>query len=816
MTEQPADEGRLLIGDLVLDPGQRSVSRNGEQLDLPKLSFRLLHVLAVAAPNVLTQDELIERVWSGRVVSPETLTQRIKLVRQAIDDDAHDPRYVGLVRGEGYRLLATVRPLPGGDQRPSKLFLDEVGRRNILPIAAVYAAVAWALSRGFGALGDASPTSPAVFPILLAIVLTAGFPIVLWLVWHRGEFAGPGRPWSDSVEGRLTAGVALVILAGSTVGLSALIFPVGETLPNDIAILPFENSDGDPSDDYLSYGIPDQLRNQLSNGLGLRIVARASSDSLAGEGLALTEIAETLGVGKIVTGAISNVGGISTINVELVDASTGTRIWSHDYSMEPGDLVGVQQQIFDDVAGLLVPQLKNSELATNLPTNDERAYSLLLRADGYYREVLDQPVINRDRLHAAIDHYRLAIEEDPGSPMLHSRLAAALLFDGQLAAAEESITRAIDLDPEKRSSHVQHTLGLYLQARHDNGVGEHYARAIALNPNNVDARSDYALYLWTQADIAGARENFERAVEIDPRSLVRYEQLGNFYGVAGFDDAAESLARRIEENFKSAEAFLVIARIRELTGDLDEAIAWALRARDRDPTLDAINWKLAELYARLGDVDTARRYDPGPSVSILYFSRQYEDMIDLIVSEGDFEDYSPAMLFALARAFAATDRHDAVVMLLTKYGLPGYLWTDSITTSEYEASINLADALKQSGRGDEARRIAEPLIALFNKFADRHPGSWHPYINLACLSSITGNKERALEMLEKMTGKRGLPWYPRVRDDPCFRKALGDDPRYQAVLDSIVEKRRQLRERLPATLRRFGLADVAYTPPDRS
>ena len=811
MTERPAEQGRFLIGDLVLDVGQRSVTRNGEQLDLPKLSFRLLHALAAGAPNVLTQEELIERVWPGRVISPETLTQRIKLVRQAIGDNAHDPRYIGLVRGEGYRLLTAVQPLANLDQRPFRTFLGEVGRRNILPAAFVYAAAAWALSRGLGSLGDALPASPAGLPILLSLVLTAGFPIAVWLVWRRGEVAGAGRPWSESVEGRLAAGAALVVLAAGTAGLSALTFPAAEQPVNDVVVFPFENTNGDASDEYLNYGIPDQLRNQLSNGLGLRIVSRASSDSIAGESLSLREIAETLDVDKVVTGTISTLGGISTVNVELIDAWTGTRVWSHDYTMDPAGLLDVQQQIFNDIAGLLVERSSTGELATSLPTNDEKAYSLLLQADGYYRDVLDQPVINRDRLHAAIDHYRLAIEEDPGSPMLHSRLAAALLFDGQLAAAEDSITRAMDLDSENRSSHVQHTLALYLQARHENGVGEHYARAIALNPNNVHALSDYALYLWAQANIAGARENLERALEIDPRSLVRYEQLGNFYGVSGFDDEAENLARKIEENFRSAEALLVIARIHELTGDLDEAIAWALRARDRDPTLDVANWKIAELYARLGDTGAARYFDPEPSVSTLYFSRQYEDMIDLIVREGDFEEYSASMLFALARAFAATDRHDAVVMLLTRYGLPDYLLTDSITTSEIEASIDLADALKQSGNAEEARRIAEPLIVLFNKYADRHPASWHPYINLACLYSITGSQDRALGLLEEMADKRGLPWYPRVRDAPCFRKALVDEPRYQAVLDTIVERQRRLRDRLPATLARFGLTDIAYS-----
>lgn len=813
MAEGPRNPARLLIGDLILDAGQRSVSRDGEKLDLPKLSFRFLYALAAAAPNVLSQDELIERVWPGRVISPETLFQRVKLVRQAIGDDAHDPRYIEAVRGEGYRLLAAVHPLPDADRRPSMLFSAEVGRRNILAIAAVYAAAAWALSRGLAALGDAVPGMPPWVPILVAVALTSGFPIVLWLAWRRGEWTGATRPWSESIEGRLTAGAALLVLAGATAGLSVLVYPARDLPVNDVAILPFKHDGGDPANVYLSDGIPDQLRNQLSKGIGLNVVARASSDNLAIEGLAPMEIAGKLDVDKLITGAIRNHASISTINVEVVDASTGTRIWSNDYTMEPGGLLAVQQQIFREVTAQLVSRPDTGSLASVLPTNDEKAYSLLLQADGYYQDVLDQPVIDQDLLAAAIRNYRLAIEEDPDSPMLHSRLAAALLYGGQLEAAEESISRAINFDTENRSSHVQHTLGLYLHARHEDGVGQHYSRAIALNRNNVDALADYGLYLWARAEIAGARENLERALELDPRSLVRYEQLGNFYGIAGFGDAAAELARRIDENFNSAESYLVIARIHEVTGNLDEAIAWAIRARQRDPALQAANWKIADLFAQIDNLEPARYYDPEPSVSTLYFSRDYEVMIDVIVRQGDFEVYSPVMWFALARAYAATDRYDEVVSLLSNYGLPDYLWTDSATTSEIEAGIILADALKQTGQAESARRIAEELITLFNKFADRHPGSWHPYINLACLFSITDNEDRALEMLEQMARKPGLPWYPRVRDDPCFRKALADAPRYHAVLESILDRRRQLRERLPDTLDRFGLSNGAHVAP---
>jgi len=101
---------RYHIADLVLDTGLLQVERDGEPIDLPQLSFDLLLELTRAAPNVVTTQELMDRVWRGVVVNPETVAKRIELVRQALGDDPHLPRYIALVRGHGYRLVADVSP----------------------------------------------------------------------------------------------------------------------------------------------------------------------------------------------------------------------------------------------------------------------------------------------------------------------------------------------------------------------------------------------------------------------------------------------------------------------------------------------------------------------------------------------------------------------------------------------------------------------------------------------------------------------------------------------------------------------------------
>ena len=114
MTEEAGSASkaqRYRVGDLLLDVGQKRAWRDDVEVRLPKLSFDLLLMLVRAAPNLVSNDELMEGVWPGIVVSPETVSQRVKLLRGALGDDAHAPRYFAVSRGQGCRLLAPVSQL---------------------------------------------------------------------------------------------------------------------------------------------------------------------------------------------------------------------------------------------------------------------------------------------------------------------------------------------------------------------------------------------------------------------------------------------------------------------------------------------------------------------------------------------------------------------------------------------------------------------------------------------------------------------------------------------------------------------------------
>ncbi len=96
------------INDLTLNTQLGTLTRDEQEIPLPQLSYRLLYELVQSAPAILSQDELMTRVWGDQVVSDETLKQRIKLLRQAIADTPQHPIYIASVRGRGYRCIATI------------------------------------------------------------------------------------------------------------------------------------------------------------------------------------------------------------------------------------------------------------------------------------------------------------------------------------------------------------------------------------------------------------------------------------------------------------------------------------------------------------------------------------------------------------------------------------------------------------------------------------------------------------------------------------------------------------------------------------
>ena len=810
---------RLQIDDLTLDKGTRQVWRGKQKLDLPKLSYRMLLALAEAAPNVITFDELAKEVWPGSVVSPETITQRIKLVRQSIDDDANSPRYIGVVRGEGYRLLTEVEALPPEDANLTRGLVAELGRRRVLQVALVYAAVAWSITEVVSFLIEALPVFPAGSKALVAIVFVVGFPVAMFLAW-RFDIGPKGirRTQAATAEGRATIAAAVLLLTGATAGLFYLIYPrvveqarldaptAVEPQENTIAVLPFENASNDPEDLYISEGIGDELRDQLGRIGGLQVAARSSSRIFAAPEFDALAISQRLGVAKLVEGSLRREGDQLRVTVQIIDGATGFQLWSNSFSRISGDLLATQQAIAQEVTSQLLPELGQAIPQAAMATAVESAHDLMLVARHYFQQVQDDPVVDLELLMKSIDLYRQATIADPNSALAHSRLGAALLYLGNDEQAEGPIFRALSINPDL--SEVQYTLGLYYYSRYQSGASVAYERAIELNSNNVDALSAYGLLIWAQeSDTYSATSALQRALTLDPMSILRYMNLGNVLGMAGRRDEALELADQIKARFDDPRAYLTLARIYELTGDLDVAIGWALQALKVDPEDRDAKWQLAELYARIGDFEGAHYFeDPETSFNLLYWERRYEEMIELGEELVFDTPHQTQVWYGLARAYAATGRVEQTLNALKGRGLPDHALVEVRRPSDLEALINYTDSLNVAGQQDRAQELAHWIIDHYLKSrANGMERSWFADLAISCSLSILGRDEEALAELERVLRSNGMPWYPVIRDQPCFKRFAGS-ARYDAVIDQLEQRKTELRDRLPDTLAQMQTA----------
>lgn len=157
------------IADLILDIDAVRVLRDKEEIVLPKLSFDLLTAMARHSPAVVSFDQLMDEVWGDVIVGPETVTQRVKLIRHALGDDSANPRYIAPVRGRGYRLIPDAQRIDTTEDTGALQKQRWKKRRTVAVGVAIVAVViaAWLLN---ATQSDQSSPSRKIDPRAIAIL----------------------------------------------------------------------------------------------------------------------------------------------------------------------------------------------------------------------------------------------------------------------------------------------------------------------------------------------------------------------------------------------------------------------------------------------------------------------------------------------------------------------------------------------------------------------------------------------------------------------------------------------------------------------
>jgi TolB-like protein/Tfp pilus assembly protein PilF len=690
----------------------------------------------------------------------------------------------------------------------------ELRQRKVFRSAAIYGAVAWGVTEVLVTITE-QLFLPQWISTLAVIGFVVGFPVAMILSWTF-DITGDGirRTSISSRRGQASIVLSLLLLVAGTSGLFFLIkpslqereteFASADIMPNSVAVLPFENASQDPADAYMSEGLSDELRNQLGQVEGLRLAARSSSVSVRERGMAATEASSSLGVALLVEGSLRRQGNRLRISVQLIEGSTGLALWSDSYERGSRELLSVQQAIAEEIVGRVLPD--SDPVVSEPATRDADANELMLLAHHYEQQVRDRQEVNMGTLLKAVELYRQAVVADPESALAHSRLAGALLYLGDIDAAEAPIFKALALNPNL--SEVQNTLGEFYWARGLPGAATAFERAMRLNPNNADALTNFAnwaILSWSFAEPeANQMVNFyRRALELDPLSIARHAALGEFIGYFGLTDQLPPVIEGILELFDSVESLRLVSWLEELSGNTDRAIAWALRARDREADNPDHIERLAELYALIGDFETVEALLPEPGIGILFFMRRYEDLIDAAEFLMIEEPNDVNVRYLLAFAYQAVGQYEAAVHVLRSTGLPDSVLDDMArSVTEIDAFFTLINALAGVGQtetDETARSLAQWS----------QDGPWwgdESWVGIArgCNLAVLGHSEEALQHLQRITNSAKLAREPLLHDMWCWR-SFQHDPTYQAVVRDQDERRAALRERLPATLAEFGV-----------
>ena len=352
-----------------------------------------------------------------------------------------------------------------------------------------------------------------------------------------------------------------------------------------IAVLPLANESGEASQQYFSDGISEDLITALSQFPGLKVIGRTSAFQFRDSKEDIRSIGAKLGVAHLLEGSVRRAGDMVRVSAELIDTADGSTQWSERYDRPYKDLFALQDEITRAVAGALRAKLLPGEHAAaqseRPPGGSLEAYTALLQGRFYqFRET-------EADFRRAIESYTQAIELDPryalawcGLSRAWTGLAREFL---EVAPAQEAyaksraaVDRALALSPDLVAAHIAR--GRLLQnADFDwRGAEAEFRRALALAPNDGEAKFHVGNQLATLGEVEPAIELTRQALATEPLRPNWYNWLASYLAALNRLEEGERAIRRAIELQPGAASYHYTLTIIEIQrGDAPAALAAA-------------------------------------------------------------------------------------------------------------------------------------------------------------------------------------------------------------------------------------------------
>jgi len=474
-TARPSQLGAIRFGVFELDLRAGELRKQGVKVKLQDQPFQLLQVLLEKPGEIVSREELRKRIWPSDtfVDFDGGVNNAVKRLREALGDSADNSRFIETIPRKGYRFIGPVNgnvpatAVTGPELRDLPSTRPQPGRRTLR--------LGILVGLGLAAL-------------LLAVV---GFT--------PNSFSRRLRSKSDVPQIR------------------------------SIAVLPLQNLSGDPTQDYFTDAMTEELITELSRIRALRVISRTSVMRFKQTDKPLPEIARELGVDGIVEGSVVRSGDRVRITAQLIHAAKDTNIWAETYDGDLQDVLALQSTVASAIAkeiNVEVTPQEQTRLKKMRPVNHKALDAYL--EGRHHSDKADAMSLHNglekavdDELRLAVVSFEQAIREDPA--YVPAYLGIFDTLDTWCAKPPEllnkarvAVAKALQLDDSLVQAHLDNAWLLMRWDWNWAGAEKEYLRALELNPNSADAHEWYARYLNDMGRRGEAHKQRELAQQLDP------------------------------------------------------------------------------------------------------------------------------------------------------------------------------------------------------------------------------------------------------------------------------------------------------------
>lgn len=465
------DNNLRAFGKFRLDTVKRVLWYENEPVNLPLKEIELLAVLTEHSGQVVTKDEILDRVWADSFVEESNLSRHIYLLRKTFRELGESEDLIQTVPRRGYRFTGAVSVPAGG-----MVIERHISTKTLIEIEE----------------GGASQTRS-----------------------------------TRSRAALLGAGAAAVVLIGLTLAWAFWPAPAAGSEIKSLAVLPVRSFSNTTDDEELRLRITDALITRLG-GLN-RVAVRPTSAVLPFAGLELDglEIGRKLRVDAVIDSRIQQEADRLRVTIQLIRVADGEHLWSEQFDGKADQILNLQDSISARVSRSL--HLSGGPAFSSRPTDVAEAYEAYLKGR-YFWTRRDEPSLRK-----AVDYFTQAATLDPQFAEAYAALADTrhLLFNYNIDVrpqvvlqAKEELRRALELKPD--SAEALTTLGT-IQMGYDwdwGGAEASLKHAIAAAPNSAVARMRYGALLVRIRRFDESVAEFEKAIELDPVSITANTNLG--------------------------------------------------------------------------------------------------------------------------------------------------------------------------------------------------------------------------------------------------------------------------------------------------